>query len=682
MTFRKIPILILSAFILTACGETIVVPDQTPQVEAFEVVKESYTQEYRTNGEVKAVASAPVATRNGGTVAEIKAQEGAWVEAGDVIFTYTTAGSENEAQIALQTAQDALNSALSSSNSAKLSASQSVQIALQRLTSAQEEGNLNIKHAEENLNLVQQVYNETKSISEKSVTLAEQGLALSKISFQTAENNLANIEASTSLSLTQSQDSARRITASVDSSVQSAIALLDEILGVSDLRKNSNDSYEQNLKAYSRNDFENAQNNLRQIFAKNEDWYKEQNASIEYLKQYENFIAQVEETLTATDVILSNATTGNTFTDSYRSSLRSSVSVSKQNVSTARQSVQNAIHTLESTDLSKDTQLSSARDAKSSAEQSLRNAEITLEQARIASQQSLSNAEIGLTNAKNSLESVKVSTQNSIKQAQLSYDNAKTSQALTNVQQDASVLSAQNNLKNLQNKYLDQLERAPVSGWLTDFDLKTGEHISANVVFATVVQTAEAKVEFYVPTNLASKIKLGDQGEVMCSNGDAGVEVDFVGVTTTSAHTIKVEAKLDAETTSNCHIGELAEVRISIEREPQIKIPANSFTWRANDSVAWVINSDNILQIRKIQIDQILGNDAILSEGLEVGELIVVRPSNDLKEGQTVNITSKIAYQTTEPKNPEKNTETEELQFGEQIDKTPVEIKPTRKLEN
>jgi RND family efflux transporter MFP subunit len=682
MPKKIFPVLLIS-LLLFGCGEEAPTEEVASQVDAFEVVKESYTQEYRTNGEIKAISSAPVATRNGGVVSEIKAQEGAWVEAGDVIFTYTTAGSENEAQIALQSAQDTLDATLSAANSAKISASQSVQIALQRLSSAQEEGGLAVKHAEENLKLVTDVYNETKKMSEQSIALAEQGLELSSISYQTAKNNLSNIEASTTLSLTQSQDNARRVTASVDGSVQSAIALLDEILGVSDLHRYSNDSYEQNLKAYDRNAFVYAQEILRGVLSNNQDWYKEENADTNYLQTYEQFIAQVQEALTSTEVILSKATTGGSFTETLRNSLRSSVSIAKQNVSTARQSVQGAIHTLESTDLNKDTQLTSARDAESSAEQALRNAEITLEQTRTSAQQALSGAEINLAQAKNALESTKVSTANAIEQARLSYNNAKTSQELVNSQQDASILSAQNNLKNLQNRYLDQLERAPVSGWLTAFELRVGEHIGANQVFATIVQTAESKVEFHIPTALASKVKLGDKGEVMCSDGDSGVEVSFVGVTATTSHTVKVEAKLDSTTSTNCRIGELAEIRISIEREPQIKIPANSFTWRANDAIAWVIDAESKLKIRKIKIEQILGNDAIIENGLEIGELIVVRPITDFREGQKVEIVNRIAYQNETPEEISEEvleSESDELHFGEQINEAQVQIKPTRKI--
>jgi len=687
---QKIFSILCLGLVLTGCGEQAVVEEAVPEVEVVEVKQEAYTQEYRTNGEIKAQNSAPVATRNGGIVSEIKAQEGTWVEAGDEIFTYTTAGSENEAQIALTSAQDILNSALSTAQSAKLSASQSVQMALQALSSTKEETGLATKHAQENLDLVGQIYDETKKISEQGVSLAEQGLALANVAYKTAENNFANVEASTSLSLAQSQDSARRVSSSVDSSVQSGIALLDEILGVSNLRKNSNDSYEQNLKSYSRDSFSDAQETLRQIFAENKDWYKEENATADYLATYEKFITKVEETLTGVDVILANATTGNTFTETYRTSLRSSVSIAKQNVTTARQSVQNAIHTLESSDLSKDTQLTSASDAKNSATQSLRNAEITLEQTRTTSKQALSSAEINLTNAKNALESAQASAKNSIKQAQLAYDNAQTAQVLTNTQQDSNVLSAQNNLKNLQNNYLNQLERASVSGWLTNFDLRAGEHIGANQVFATIVQTKEAKVEFHVPTSLASKIKLGDQGQVFCSAGQSGLSISFIGITTTSAHTIKVEAKLDEATTENCRIGELSEVRISIEREPQIKIPASSYTWRASDAITWVVSPENRLEIRKIQIDQILGNDVVLKGGLKVGELVVTRPNVDFEEGALVEITNKIAYQTdSTPEEGVTNSITEntgsETQNTNSVDvvteSAPSEIQPTYKLE-
>lgn len=666
---------------MTGCGEEAVVTEKAPEVEAVEVVRESYVQEYRTNGEVKALNSAPVATRNGGTVSEIKTQEGSWVEAGDEIFRYATAGSENEAQIALQTAQDTLNTTLSAANSAKLSASQTVQISLQRLNSTKEESALTIKHAKENLELVGQVYDETKRISAQSIELAEQGVELAKISYQTSQNNLTNIEASTTLSLAQTQDNARRITSSVDSSVQSAISLLDGILGVSTLRESDNNAYEQTLKANNRDAYMEAQENLRKIISENQDWYKEQNASTSYLQTYEDFITKVENVLTGVDVILANASPGSSFTTSMQSSLRSSVAASKQSVTTARQSVQNAIHTLETSDLSKDTQLTSARDALSSVGQSLRNAEITLEQTRTSTQQALSSSEIQLTQARNSLESANVSTQNAIEQAQLSYNNALTAQSLTNAQQDANILSAQNNLKNLQNRYLDQLERAPVSGWLTNFDLRVGEHIGANQVFATIVQTKEAKVEFFMPTALASKVKLGDQGTVMCSDGNSGVEVSFVGITATASHTIKVEAKLDEATSENCRIGELSEVRISIEREPEIKIPANSFTWRADDSVAWVVDEESKIKIRKIQIEQILGNDAIVSDGLEEGEVIVVRPSADFKEGQSVDIKTRIAYGNPD-KSEEVNSENPDLmlKFGEEINQTDLEIQPTRKL--
>lgn len=611
----------------------------TQRVKVAQVVEEAYLQPYQTNGEISAKNSVSVTTRHSGTVAEIKVKEGDFIEADAELFTYQTGGAENEADIALQTAEDNYNTASSAAASARQNAAQAASMSLKQLQSTREETLLAVQHAEESLTVTQKSYEDAVSASAQNISLAEQGVILAEVAYNTAQNNFDTVQASSSLSSEQVLESALTVPADTWPSVNTAIVLADEILGVSAYRRYDNDSFEDNLKAMNNSRFTEAQQTLRQLFANDDQYDWEQNPEVtpEFLADYQDFINDVERLLILLDNILAEGITGSSFTSTERDSLRSSISLAQQNTTLARQSVQSAIHTLQSTDLSTDSQVIAATDALASAKESIQQSKITLEQTRSTSRQAVATAELSLLSAKNALESAQTSRENQVEQAELAYQNALTSQQLVNAQQDAAVLSAQNALANVKNNYFEQLERAPISGYVSNITIEEGESVNNNQVFLTIVKTDQRTAEFRIPTEIAPLISTDTVGTVTCSQGSVSAQVSEIGITAGSGHTVEAEVELSEDATDLCRVGELVRINLEIEREAQTIIPVGAFTWRASLPVVWVIEDEKLVA-RRVEVEQVLDDCIIISSGLSAGEQVVTNPSGTFRDGDSTEI--------------------------------------------
>lgn len=611
MNYRKKLAIIFSIVFLFGCGEVEVeVPQavELSEVSVYQVKMLPYDQEYKANADVKADQYTQVAAEKGGRIKKVEVKEGDMVKAGQVLLRYSTSGSVGEAGLAEKQAQE------------------------------------NLASAERNLVTAESTSIAALSSAQNQVVLAEQNLDSTKneteLAIANAEKNLKSIQDNLGLGETQTNESALTTLQQAIPSVDDLLTFSDEILGVSDLNKNNND-YESNLKSVNYSLYNTTQNELRTLMQEMQSkWSKfedlnlgvvdligtdDPNAGYEILKEAEQYIASVEKMMNNLDRIISDSVVNGSYSNTIKSSYKSSLATYKQGVYTARQQIQQSRHSVENNLLN------------------------------VGSGQNAS-----LVSAQSILESTINQANNQIKQMEINLQNAKNSENLTKAQQDAALTQSRNAvesakiaLANVRNNYYNQVELAPISGWISDLQVKNGDNIGSDKIFTDIIQTQVLKADFYVPVEISHYIKLNEtNGQIICSSKkEFPVSVTNIDVIAGASSSVKIEVTLPEEASIDCKVGEIAPLQISFARDPQLLVPSSALVWQGGSPIVWLVDSENKLYFKFIEVDQFTGDFAVVKSGINVDEKIVENPMDQFRNGQEITILSQKTENLSEEVN-------------------------------
>lgn len=186
---------------------------------------------------------------------------------------------------------------------------------------------------------------------------------------------------------------------------------------------------------------------------------------------------------------------------------------------------------------------------------------------------------------------------------------------------------------------------APCSGVITSRNVDAGALVTAgstgvNTELLRLARTDTLRVFVYVPQSFFQTVHVGDNADILVSEMPNDVFkatiVRIAGGLDPQSRTLQTEIHIPNKD-GKLLPGIYAQVRLMSGRVsvPAI-VPANTIMVRNDGDYVAVVDKDKKLHYKKVLLGRDFGPELEITTGLKTGEMVVLDPSDDMKDGQLV----------------------------------------------
>ena len=184
----------------------------------------------------------------------------------------------------------------------------------------------------------------------------------------------------------------------------------------------------------------------------------------------------------------------------------------------------------------------------------------------------------------------------------------------------------------------DNTITAPFNGTVSGLNAELGENITPLKPIMRIINTNGLTVKISVPENEIAKVQVGDTAEVVIpALGDRRymgkvTEKSLTASLLTHSYPVKV---LVEQTDTELVPGMIGKVVLKADVSKGIIVPANAVLINQEGKFVWVVEDDHATR-RKITLSGYSGTGVIVSEGLQVGDKVIVEGYPKVSEGMKV----------------------------------------------
>lgn len=186
---------------------------------------------------------------------------------------------------------------------------------------------------------------------------------------------------------------------------------------------------------------------------------------------------------------------------------------------------------------------------------------------------------------------------------------------------------------------------APFDGVITARSCEVGNLITPGALAAgrelfKISQVNSLRVLIDVPEVYVPRLKVNQKSELRVQSYPAEVFDGFVSRISNevdkASRTMTIEVLVE-DPGKKLRPGMYTQVRlIGTRREAQLVVPGDALVTRPDGTYIAVVQRDKKVKFRKVRIGRDFGAESEVIEGLQEGELIVVSPSDDVRDGVSV----------------------------------------------
>lgn len=256
----------------------------------------------------------------------------------------------------------------------------------------------------------------------------------------------------------------------------------------------------------------------------------------------------------------------------------------------------------------------------------------------------------------------KANAESSREQFDIALKNLETSKALYEAGaiskqqlEQAELQASNNNLKLLeaqeeqsrlaveiaQSTLADTIVTAPISGYITSLDVKSGEMVSNAAPVVTLANIDKVIIETTVSEFLINSISIGEQVKINVPSASISeVEGRITGFSPNPApNSLTYPVKIEIPNPNGVIKGGMfAEVMIITEKRAQVlTIPSQSVVIKDGKTNVFVVEEEKAY-IREVEVGLDDGVTVEIKDGIEEGELIVTSGQSFLDDGQIINV--------------------------------------------
>ena len=181
---------------------------------------------------------------------------------------------------------------------------------------------------------------------------------------------------------------------------------------------------------------------------------------------------------------------------------------------------------------------------------------------------------------------------------------------------------------------------APEAGTITNLNISKGQFIMAGAPVATITDASQLLIKTGVSESQIAKLKRGQTVEISYPDLDTPFKgrVRGFGISPLAGSaTYPVEIEL--ANTRSLLPGMVVSAKILTNRYTDLLYTSiTHFSNEFGSYYAYVIDSENKAHRRKVELGRMIGENALIASGLEVGDLIVTSGAENLEEGRSVEI--------------------------------------------
>ena len=158
----------------------------------------------------------------------------------------------------------------------------------------------------------------------------------------------------------------------------------------------------------------------------------------------------------------------------------------------------------------------------------------------------------------------------------------------------------------------------------------------------SMAQVDILRVQATVPQSSALHMKAGDQAHVLIPEKPGqvlkGKVARTAGAVDPASRSLLVEVELPNRN-GDLLPGVYAQIRFQSSKEQaNWMIPAKAVLMRSNGSYVVTVSADGVVRTQKVTLGRDMGTEVEVLVGLQGDERLIVNPSDDLRDGQTVQI--------------------------------------------
>ena len=179
----------------------------------------------------------------------------------------------------------------------------------------------------------------------------------------------------------------------------------------------------------------------------------------------------------------------------------------------------------------------------------------------------------------------------------------------------------------------------PISGTVASIDAKLGEDIPPLKPVVKVINTRDMAVRITVPENEISRINIGDAAMVTVPALENRLyegtvsEKNMTASLLTHSYPVKI---LLSQPDKELQLGMISKVTLKSDINSGIVIPANAILISQDGKFVWVADEGRATR-RHITVSGYSGNGVVVSEGLKMGDVVIVEGYQKVSEGMRVN---------------------------------------------
>lgn len=222
--------------------------------------------------------------------------------------------------------------------------------------------------------------------------------------------------------------------------------------------------------------------------------------------------------------------------------------------------------------------------------------------------------------------------------SQATYDNFKTqlaaaSAALRQAQAQASVSGNQLDYASL---------KSDTNGVVAKVLAEAGQVTAAGTPVVTVVQDGEREVQINIPESALQNIKLGDAAKIkfwaLSETEAEGTVREISPIADPLTRTYKVCVSIKAFP-AEAKLGMTAKVSFANSTSTStLTLPASCIYQADTKPAVWIVNQDNKVELKDIEVINYTGNDVLVKSGIKAGDIIVTAGLAKLTKGQEVRL--------------------------------------------
>ncbi|MCF7858905.1 MAG: efflux RND transporter periplasmic adaptor subunit [Candidatus Cloacimonetes bacterium] len=186
----------------------------------------------------------------------------------------------------------------------------------------------------------------------------------------------------------------------------------------------------------------------------------------------------------------------------------------------------------------------------------------------------------------------------------------------------------------------------PVSGFLTELNLKIGEMVSSGKYIAGIVNSKKLIIKTGIGESDISYVKKGDKVTIAYQGKNYAGKISGVGIRPVSGgNNYPVEIILE-NPDLELYSGMIVAGRIFSKTYKDVLYTSiENLREKYDKKFVYIINSENRAEMRIVELGEKVANNVIITSGLEAGDMLVIDGIDSLSDGSLVDVKSGFSFE-------------------------------------